>query len=111
MHSEWELCVPQWDSSHVGPGPIGVLLQGRQQKALFSSIAAAATSVLTTGELPHVMLEPVHHKHCALNVTPEQYKVVGEHIVGTIVDLLNPPQEVNPCLFDLMTWTIALFVF
>ena len=68
--------------------------QGRQQKALFSAIAASAVSVLETGALPTDLLETVHHKHCALNCQPGQYDVVGEHIVGTIVDLLNPPQEV-----------------
>jgi len=68
--------------------------QGRQSKALFSSIAASATSVLESGVLPNELLEAVHHKHCALNVTPEQYDVVGENIIGTIVELLDPPQEV-----------------
>ena len=68
--------------------------QGKQSKALFSSIAASATTLLETGDLPHELLEAVHHKHCALNVLPEQYDVVGEHILGTIVDLLDPGQEV-----------------
>merc|ERR1719436_2011093 len=40
------------------------------------------------------MLEGINHKHCALNVVPEQYNVVGEHILGTITDLLNPGQTV-----------------
>ena len=68
--------------------------QGKQSKALFSSIAASATTLLETGDLPHELLGAVHHKHCALNVLPEQYDVVGEHILGTIVDLLDPGQEV-----------------
>ena len=37
------------------------------------------------------MLEGVHHKHCALNVQPEAYNVVGENIIGTIVEMLNLP--------------------
>jgi nitric oxide dioxygenase len=41
-----------------------------------------------------VLRAQVHHKHCALNVLPEQYDVVGEHILGTIVDLLDPGQDV-----------------
>jgi len=68
--------------------------KGRQQKALFSSIAASATSLVETGELPHAALEGIHHKHCALNCVPDQYNVVGKHILGTIVDLLDPPSEV-----------------
>mmetsp|Transcript_50628 Transcript_50628/g.94545 ORF Transcript_50628/g.94545 Transcript_50628/m.94545 type:complete len:383 (+) Transcript_50628:3-1151(+) len=67
---------------------------GRQQKALFSAVAACATNVLEHGTLPLDLLEGINHKHCALNVTEEQYNVVGENIVGTIVDLLNPGQEV-----------------
>eukprot|EP00756_Hemistasia_phaeocysticola_P016025 Hpha_TRINITY_DN15451_c2_g1::TRINITY_DN15451_c2_g1_i18::g.174839::m.174839/K05916/hmp, YHB1; nitric oxide dioxygenase len=67
---------------------------GKQSKALFNSIAYSASYVLQHGALPVEVLEPVHHKHCALGVLPAQYDVVGEHIIGTIVDLLNPPQEV-----------------
>jgi len=68
--------------------------QGRQQKALFSAVAASAVNVLEHGRLPTELLEGVHHKHCALNVVPAQYDVVGEHILGTITDMLNPGQEV-----------------
>jgi hypothetical protein len=38
------------------------------------------------------MLEGIHHKHCALNIDPASYDVVGEHIIGTIVEMLNPPK-------------------
>jgi nitric oxide dioxygenase len=67
---------------------------GRQQKALFSAVAASAVSVLETGELPRDMLEGIHQKHCALNVQPGQYSVVGEHILGTIREVLTPAPEV-----------------
>mmetsp|Transcript_803 Transcript_803/g.2201 ORF Transcript_803/g.2201 Transcript_803/m.2201 type:complete len:438 (-) Transcript_803:125-1438(-) len=67
---------------------------GRQQKSLFSAIAASATSVLNHGTLPLDLLEGVNHKHCALNVVPAQYDVVGEHILGSITEMLNPGQEV-----------------
>merc|ERR1719215_1846796 len=68
--------------------------EGKQAKALFSAIAACATCVLEEGHLPVALLEGVNQKHCALQVTPEQYDVVGSHILGTITDLLNPGQEV-----------------
>lgn len=68
--------------------------QGKQQKALFSAIAASAVSVLDHGTLPLDLLEGVNQKHCALNVVPGQYDVVGEHILGTITEMLNPGQEV-----------------
>mmetsp|Transcript_62650 Transcript_62650/g.149444 ORF Transcript_62650/g.149444 Transcript_62650/m.149444 type:complete len:423 (-) Transcript_62650:74-1342(-) len=68
--------------------------QGKQQKALFSAIAASAVCVLEEGRLPTELIEGVNHKHAALNVLPAQYDVVGEHILGTITDLLNPGQEV-----------------
>merc|ERR1719215_163925 len=67
---------------------------GKQSKALFSAIAASATCVLEEGHLPLALLEGVNQKHCALNVIPAQYDVVGQHILGTIADLLNPGQEV-----------------
>mmetsp|Transcript_23101 Transcript_23101/g.41745 ORF Transcript_23101/g.41745 Transcript_23101/m.41745 type:complete len:431 (+) Transcript_23101:55-1347(+) len=68
--------------------------QGRQQKALFNAVAACAVNVLEHGCLPTEMLEGVHHKHCALDVQPAQYDVVAEHIIGTIVEMLDPGQEV-----------------
>ncbi|CAE7236299.1 hmp [Symbiodinium sp. CCMP2456] len=68
--------------------------QGRQQKALFSAVAASAVSVLENGTLPVELMEGVNQKHCALNVTEAQYNVVGEHILGTITDKFNPGQEV-----------------
>jgi len=68
--------------------------QGRQQKALFSAVAASAVSVLEQGSLPVELMEGVNQKHCALNVTSAQYDVVGEHILGTITDMLNPGKEV-----------------
>lgn len=67
---------------------------GKQPKALFSAIAASATCVLESGTLPVELIEGVNQKHCALNVVPAQYDVVGEHLLGTITDLLNPGQEV-----------------
>jgi len=69
-------------------------MAGKQQTALFNAIAASAICVLDHGTLPVDLLEPVNHKHCALNVLPAQYDVVGENILGTITELLNPGQEV-----------------
>ena len=68
--------------------------QGKQQKALFSAVAASAVNVLEHGTLPLELIEGVNHKHCALNVIPAQYDVVGEHILGTIDDKFAPGQEV-----------------
>mmetsp|Transcript_2195 Transcript_2195/g.3743 ORF Transcript_2195/g.3743 Transcript_2195/m.3743 type:complete len:418 (+) Transcript_2195:73-1326(+) len=68
--------------------------KGRQQKALFNAIAASAMCVLDNGTLPMQLIEGINHKHAALNVVPDQYNVVGEHILGTITELLNPGQEV-----------------
>lgn len=67
---------------------------GKQRAALFGAIARSATGLLTNGQLPLDMLEGVCQKHCALNVLPTHYDVVGEHIVGTIVDLLDPGESI-----------------
>jgi len=77
--------------------------RGTQQAALFSAIARSATSLLSSGTLPQDMLERINHKHCALNVVPAQYDVVGEHILGTITDLLNPGEAVLNAWGDLYT--------
>jgi len=67
---------------------------GTQKAALFGAIARAATSLLSSGKLPMEMLEGICQKHCALYVVPAHYDVVGEHIIGTIVDMLDPGETV-----------------
>eukprot|EP00005_Dracoamoeba_jomungandri_P003115 CAMPEP_0174260766 /NCGR_PEP_ID=MMETSP0439-20130205/10467_1 /TAXON_ID=0 /ORGANISM="Stereomyxa ramosa, Strain Chinc5" /LENGTH=413 /DNA_ID=CAMNT_0015345087 /DNA_START=13 /DNA_END=1251 /DNA_ORIENTATION=- len=68
--------------------------KGTQPAALFSMVATSAMDVLETGSLNQRVLDLVGQRHCALNVLPEQYDVVGTHILQTIEELLNPGETV-----------------
>jgi len=68
--------------------------KGRQQKALFDLVAVSATCVLKGEKIPQSVIDTVANKHCALNVLPEQYSIVGENILGTIAELLTDDAKV-----------------
>lgn len=63
--------------------------QGGQPKKLLKTVAIAAQSAIDTGELPGEAIESICQKHAALGISPEAYAVVGEHLLGTIEDLLT----------------------
>lgn len=62
---------------------------GNQPKKLLKTVAIAAQSAIETGELPGEAIEGICQKHAALGVGKEAYDVVGEHLLGTIEDLLT----------------------
>lgn len=67
----------------------------KQSGKLFGAVAGAAVEASERNRhlLEHT-LEAICHKHVALNVQPEQYNVVAEHIVGTIKDLLTKDEKI-----------------
>jgi hemoglobin-like flavoprotein/ferredoxin-NADP reductase len=65
-----------------------------QPKKLLKTVAVAAQAAIETGELPGEAIEGICQKHAALNVAKEHYAVVGEHILGTIQDLLTDDKDV-----------------
>lgn len=62
---------------------------GGQPKKLLKTVAVAAQAAIDSGELPGEAIEGICQKHAALHVTPAQYAVVGENILGTIEDVLT----------------------
>ena len=67
---------------------------GTQQAALGGAICAFAQNIETPENLESA-IERISNKHASLGVKPEHYPVVGEHLLGSIDDLLNPaPKEV-----------------
>ncbi|MEU6271464.1 globin domain-containing protein [Streptomyces populi] len=63
---------------------------GTQRQALAGSIAGFATYLVEhPDERPDAMLSRIAHKHASLGVTPEQYKVVHEHLFAAIVAVLG----------------------
>lgn len=61
---------------------------GAQQRALANSVIAYATHIDDLGNISPVV-EHIAHKHAALFVQPEQYPIVGEHLMGAIGTVLG----------------------
>ncbi|MFE0515580.1 globin domain-containing protein [Streptomyces sp. NPDC058964] len=82
---------------------------GTQRQALAGSIAAFATYLVDhPDQRPDAMLGRIAHKHASLGVTPEQYKVVHEHLFAAIVDVLG--EAVTPevaAAWDEVYWLMA----
>ncbi|WP_030746154.1 globin domain-containing protein [Streptomyces sp. NRRL S-31] len=82
---------------------------GTQKQALAGSIAAFATHLLDHPEQrPDAMLGRIAHKHASLGVTPEQYRVVHEHLFAAIAEVLG--EAVTPevaAAWDEVYWLMA----
>ncbi|ALE58259.1 NO-inducible flavohemoprotein [Paraburkholderia sp. RL17-368-BIF-A] len=62
--------------------------QGQQQQALARAVYAYAENIENPGSLAAV-LKNIANKHASLNVRPEHYPIVGEHLLGAIKDVLG----------------------
>jgi len=61
---------------------------GRQPRALANSVLAYATYVDDLDKLKHVV-ERIAHKHVSLQVTAEQYDIVGKYLIQAIGQVLG----------------------
>ena len=59
---------------------------GRQQFALFSAVAMYAQHIDDLGALSE-LVERVAHKHVSFDIQPEQYQIVGHHLIETLREL------------------------
>ena len=62
--------------------------QGQQQEALARAVYAYAEHIEDPQSLMAV-LKNVANKHASLDVRPDQYPIVGEHLLGAIKDVLG----------------------
>ncbi|TAL92932.1 MAG: NO-inducible flavohemoprotein [Paraburkholderia sp.] len=62
--------------------------QGQQQQALARAVYAYAENIEDPGSLTAV-LKNIASKHASLGVRPEQYPIVGEHLLGAIKEVLG----------------------
>ena len=62
--------------------------KGRQQNALAGLVYAAAANIDNLGAVLPAVVQ-VAHKHKSLNITPEQYPIVGYHLLGAIKEVLG----------------------
>lgn len=66
---------------------------GAQRQALFNALCAYGANLENLAAiLPAV--EKIAQKHTSLSIRPEQYAIVGEHLLATIKTVLNPGDEV-----------------
>jgi nitric oxide dioxygenase len=75
---------------------------GKQQTALALSVLAYAGNISD----PSVLLPAVNkigHKHASLDIRPEQYVIVGKHLLGSISEVLG--EGATPELLD--AWAAA----
>ena len=83
--------------------------QGEQQKALASSIAAFATLQLEPDPARQdLVLSRIAHKHASLGITPEQYRIVHQHLFEAIAEVLG--DAVTPevaAAWDEVYWLMA----
>lgn len=62
--------------------------RGEQQRALASALHAYAAHVDNVGAL-HTALTRIAHKHASVGVKPEQYPLVGHHLLAAIQEELG----------------------
>jgi nitric oxide dioxygenase len=66
---------------------------GDQREALFNAIAAYASNIENLAALLPAV-EKIAQKHTSFQIKPEQYAIVGGHLLATLDEMLSPGQEV-----------------
>lgn len=66
---------------------------GDQREALFNAIAAYASNIENLAALLPAV-EKIAQKHTSFQIKPEQYDIVGGHLLATLDELFSPGQEV-----------------
>jgi len=82
---------------------------GEQSRALAASVVAYAVHLIDPDAPPfgHVM-QRIAHKHISLGIRPEQYTIVGHHLLGAVADVLGDavtPQVASA--WDEVYWLFA----
>lgn len=66
---------------------------GNQREALFNAICAYAANIDNLAVLLPAV-EKIAQKHTSFAIRPDQYQIVGTHLLATIEEMLNPGDEV-----------------
>ncbi|WON75895.1 NO-inducible flavohemoprotein [Serratia sp. UGAL515B_01] len=66
---------------------------GDQRQALFDAICAYASNLENLSALLPAV-ERIAQKHASFNIKPEQYQIVGHHLLATLDEMFSPGQEV-----------------
>ena len=81
---------------------------GEQSRALAASVVAYAVQLVdpSAPSFAHVMRR-IAHKHVSLGIRPEQYTIVGHHLLGAVADVLG--EAVTPAVAD--AWSEVYWLF
>ena len=66
---------------------------GDQREALFNAIAAYASNIDNLAALLPAV-EKIAQKHTSFQIKPEQYNIVGSHLLATLDEMFSPGQDV-----------------
>ncbi len=77
-------------------------LNGAQPTALAMSVLAYAEHIDNPAVLAHA-INHIAHKHVSLDIRPEQYAIVGKHLLASIAEVLG--DAASPALID--AWAAA----
>lgn len=66
---------------------------GDQREALFNAIAAYASNIDNLAALLPAV-EKIAQKHTSFQIQPDQYNIVGTHLLATLDEMFSPGQEV-----------------
>ena len=75
---------------------------GKQQNALTGAVLAYAENIDDPSVLINT-LKSIGNKHVSLNIAPEQYDIVGTHLINSIIEVLGA--DANSDLIE--AWTCA----
>jgi nitric oxide dioxygenase len=75
---------------------------GKQQTALSNAVLAYAENIANPTVLMPV-IDNIGHKHTSLDIRPEQYSIVGKHLIASIQEVLGA--AASPEIID--AWTAA----
>jgi len=63
---------------------------GEQSRALAGSVVAYAVQLIDPDAPPfHHVMQRIAHKHISLGIRPEQYTIVGHHLLGAVAEVLG----------------------
>ncbi|MFL9831678.1 NO-inducible flavohemoprotein [Flavobacterium sp. ARAG 55.4] len=83
---------------------MGNQANGRQKSALANAVLAYAENIDNPAVLIDV-LKGIGSKHTSLNIQPEQYKIVGTHLIASIREVIGEPATDE----ILEAWTTAFY--
>ncbi|MFH9864443.1 globin domain-containing protein [Streptomyces sp. NPDC017202] len=80
-----------------------------QQKALAGSVAAFASGLVQSPEhIPEHLLSRIAHKHASLGIRADQYRIVHDHLMWAIADVLGDAVTAQvAAAWDEVYWLMA----